>query len=257
MLAKARWKFPALLVAAALLVAGCPVPPARAPAPAPGPAPGPGPGSGSAATVGQGSPAIPAPPSPPRGLPTYRIDPAQSELRVLVHRAGTLAKLGHDHVIENHALTGWVGLAPRAADTSFYVQIPVAQFVVDDAAARAAAGPEFAEEVGGDAKEGTRRNMLGPALLDAGNYAAIAVRSVTVRGEGPNLDATVAIDVAGHGATLTIPIVVTRAERELTASADFSVRQTELGLTPFSVMGGALRVADEIKLRLRLVARAE
>jgi hypothetical protein len=168
-----------------------------------------------------------------------------------------MAKLGHDHVIENHALAGWVGLAPTAAGTSFYLQIPAAAFVIDDAAARAEAGPEFAEEVGGDAKEGTRRNMLGPALLDVVNHAQIAVRSVAVRGEGENLDATVAIDVAGHESTLTIPIVVTRGDRELAASADFSVRQTELGLTPFSVMQGALRVADEIKLRLRLVARAE
>jgi len=266
MLTNERWKFPVLLAAAALLVAGCHVPPGPRSATAGPTAPGaPAAAAPTAAAPTAGTPAagaeraaaLSAPPAPPRGLPTYRIDPQQSDLRVLVYRAGTMAKLGHDHVIENHALTGWVGLAPRAAGTSFYLEIPAAEFVVDAAAARAEAGPEFAEEVGSDAKEGTRRNMLGPALLDAGNHASIAVRSIAFLGEEPNLEASVAIAVAGHESTLMIPIVVTRTGRELTATADFSVRQTELGLTPFSVMLGALRVADEIKLRLRLVARGD
>jgi hypothetical protein len=260
MLAKESWKSPAALVAAALLAAAC-----QAPAPTGVQASHGGAAAVAAvpgvAGVAAGSPAEsappPPPPPPPRDVPTYRIDPAESSLRVLAYRAGTLASLGHDHVIENHALTGWVGLAPRAEQASFYLEIPVAAFVIDAEAARADAGPEFAAEVGSDAKEGTRRNMLGPALLDAEHYASIAVRSLAFQGSEPNLVATVVAEVAGHATTLTIPVHVTRGERRVTARADFSVRQTELGLTPFSVMRGALRVADEIKLRLLLVAVPE
>jgi hypothetical protein len=256
MLAKESWKSPAALVAAALLAAAC-----HAPAPTGVQASHGGAAAVAAvpgvAGVAAGSPAESAPPPPPHDVPTYRIDPAESSLRVLAYRAGTLASLGHDHVIENHALTGWVGLAPGAEQASFYLEIPVAAFVIDDESARADAGPEFAAEVGSDAKEGTRRNMLGPALLDAEHHASIAVRSLGFQGSEPNLVATVVAEVAGHATTLTIPIHVTRGERRVTARADFSVRQTELGLTPFSVMRGALRVADEIKLRLLLVAVPE
>jgi hypothetical protein len=262
MLAKESWKFPVALVVAALLAA------CHAPGPsgvqaghggaAPGaPVPGVAAGSPAESTPPPPSPRPLPPPLPPRDVPTYRIDPAQSSLRVLVYRAGTLASLGHDHVIDNHALTGWVGLAPGAEQTSFYLEIPVAAFVIDDAAARADAGPEFAAEVGSDAKEGTRRNMLGPALLDAEHHASLAVRSLAFQGSEPNLVATVVAEVAGHATTLTIPVHVARGERRVTARADFPVRQTELGLTPFSVMRGALRVADEIKLRLVLVAVPE
>ena len=60
-----------------------------------------------------------APPSPaesvPRpGLPpgrAYRVDENQSELRILVYRAGPLARFGHNHVIVNHAIRGAVSLA--------------------------------------------------------------------------------------------------------------------------------------------------
>ena len=38
----------------------------------------------------------------------YRIDAAQSELRVLVYRAGPLARFGHNHVMVNRAISGWV-----------------------------------------------------------------------------------------------------------------------------------------------------
>jgi hypothetical protein len=220
----------AVLLAAASLVSGCHLPAPRQTQPGP-------------------HVVEPAP-----GLAAYCIDAGESDLRILVYRAGTMAKLGHDHVIENHALNGWVALAPGAAGTSFDLQIPAAAFVIDDEAARAAAGPDFAEDVGDDAKQGTRRNMLGPALLDAEHHASIEVRSVAFRGVEPGLDATVAIEVAGREATVTVPVSVVRGERRLTVSAAFALRQTDLGLTPFSVMLGALRVADEIKLRLRLVA---
>jgi hypothetical protein len=42
----------------------------------------------------------------------------------------------------------------------------------------------------------------------------------------------------------------------LRASGELSLRQSALGLKPFSVMLGALQVLDEIKVRAQIVARA-
>src|SRR5260370_42498858 len=51
---------------------------------------------------------------PPAGAAAYSIDSAQSELRLLVHRAGPLARLGHNHVILNRAIGGGGASAPRS-----------------------------------------------------------------------------------------------------------------------------------------------
>ena len=58
-----------------------------------------------------------------------------------------MAALGHDHVIVNRALGGWVSSAVRVTTASFSLTVPAAGFVVDDAAARREEGPQFAEEI--------------------------------------------------------------------------------------------------------------
>ena len=55
--------------------------------------------------------------------------------------------------------------------------------MVDDPAARAAAGPEFPGEVPADARDGTHRNMLRPEVLDGDRYPEIVVRAIAVCGD--------------------------------------------------------------------------
>jgi len=195
-------------------------------------------------------------PAPPSGVTVYQIDPDRSRLRVLVYRAGALARLGHDHVIVAHGLAGWVANPAKPAAASFYLQLPVEEFVVDDAEARAQAGPEFAEPVDDDAKEGTRHNMLSPALLDSVRHPLIQIRALSFVGTEPDLQATVTLSIAGHDSTQVVPFRLRRAAGEVAASAEFPLRQTDLGLTPYSVMMGALRVADQMQVSLELVANA-
>src|SRR5260370_42589199 len=90
------------------------------------------------------------PTRPPAGAAAYSIDSAQSELRLLVYRAGPMARLAHNHVILNRAIAGWVDAAagglpgsragPESASFSLYV--PVADFCV----ARCRAGQEGDQE---------------------------------------------------------------------------------------------------------------
>jgi len=191
----------------------------------------------------------------PAAAGLYRIDPAQSELRILVYRAGAMAALGHNHVIVNRSLTGWIAAPRTPAAASFSLSLPSAQFTLDEAALRSEEGADFEEPVADDARAGTLRNMLSPALLDAAEFPQITVRSVAITA-GPVLEATVALDVAGHDSTLVVPFTVDIAGDRLTARAAFSVRQSALGLTPFSVLLGALRVEDQMRLKVKLVAVA-
>jgi hypothetical protein len=199
-------------------------------------------------TTSQGALAPPKPPSISGAL--YRIDSARSELRVLVYRAGPMASFGHNHVIINQALDGSVVYAGGAKATVDF-RVPAAGFVVDDAPSRRQEGADFAEDVPEDSKAGTLRNMLSASLLDAGQFPAITVQSVSIT---DSLVATLAVNVAGHESTLVVPFSVDIAPGRLTASGALTLRQSALGLTPFSVFLGALRVADEMRVKFKLVA---
>jgi hypothetical protein len=187
----------------------------------------------------------------------YRIDPKQSELRVLVYRAGMMASLGHNHVIVNRALSGWVTVADQPSSAAFALSVPAADFVVDEAEARRAEGADFSEPVADDAKSGTAHNMLGPAVLDATAHPAVTVRSVTVAATRGGFEATVAIEAAGHESQLAVPFTLDRSSGRLSATGGLSVRQSALGLTPFSIFLGALRVEDAIGLKFTVVAIAD
>jgi hypothetical protein len=281
-----------------------------------------------------------------------------------------MAALGHDHVIINRAIEGWVNPGDSLAGAAFFLSIPTSGFVVDEAAARAQEGDDFSEEVGDDAKAGTLHNMLSPAVLDAQSHASITVRSISIEaapgrapgaeaqagraqvpargaegqaagaeaqagegarvpaagaeaqagegarvpaagaeaqasedarvpaagaearaGEGarvpaggaeaqagggaqaqpggarvapaegqgasPGEQATVRISVAGHESTLVVPFALDTSGGRLHAQAAFTVRQTALGLTPFTALLGALRVEDQLRVKIDLVANRD
>jgi hypothetical protein len=190
----------------------------------------------------------------PAAIPAYRIDPAQSELRLLVYRTGALARLGHNHVIVNHALAGWVDAKKPLSSASFSLRVPVADFVVDDAQARAGEGADFSTAVPDDAKAGTRHNMLGAALLDAERYPTITLTSAGIRQQPGKLLATMTVELKGRESTIVVPFTLEMSADRIAASGTVVLRQSELGLTPFSVMLGALQVQDEFTVRFRLVA---
>ena len=203
---------------------------------------------GAAGSLAAGDPAT--------GSGVFRIDPARSSLRLLVYRAGSMARLGHNHVISNGALGGWVKYSGNARGASFLLRLAVGDFVVDDAAMRAAEGADFAAPVAEEAKAGTRQNMLSEALLDAGHFPNITLSSIAVSGATEALSATVAVSVAGHATTLVVPFVLFSDRGGLHARGSVTLRQSGLGLVPFSVMLGALQVQDEFTVKFELSAVA-
>jgi polyisoprenoid-binding protein YceI len=223
------------VICAALLLTACGTPPSREE-----------PNHGATGTAAQAQ--------SPTGAGVYRIDSAQSELRLLVHRAGPLARLGHNHVIVNRAMGGWVKFSGNVSAASFSLSVPVADFVVDDARVRSEEGADFSEDVPEDAKSGTRHNMLSAALLDAEHFPTITLASVAVTQAPGPLAATLAISVAGHLSTVVVPFTLETSEGRVTASGTAVLRQSAMGLTPFSVMLGALQVEDEFSVKFKLVA---
>ena len=195
-----------------------------------------------------------APAQPHEGRP-YDIVSDESLLTLLVFRGGPLAKAGHNHVIASHALRGTLYVPADLARATFDVHVPVAELTVDEAALRAKENEaDFPPDVPDSAKEGTRKNMLGAALLGAGQYPDIELRSSGLEPSGSQWIAHVTVTVRDHDSTIAVPVRYEPQGDEVVASGEFPLKQTDLGLTPFSALLGALQVVDEMKVRFRIVA---
>jgi polyisoprenoid-binding protein YceI len=206
------------------------------PAPASSPAPPPSPPPPQAAAA--------AAPSPPLG-PQLRIDTANSLIAVTVRRGGMLARLGHDHVVASHTITGTVSPAQNRADLQFRLD----DMKVDEADLRRVAGLE--KQPSADAIDGTRTNML-TKVLDAARYPVVTIHAERT---GPGQPLRVAITLHGITRTIAIPVALREENGVITVKGTVSLKQTDFGLTPFSVMGGAMAVLDDMELRFDLTAR--
>ncbi|HEY0768068.1 MAG TPA: YceI family protein [Steroidobacteraceae bacterium] len=208
-------------------------------------------------------------PAPHEGVP-YDIVADESLLTIRVYRGGTLASAGHNHVIASHALAGTIYVPADVMRTSFEVRIPVDALTVDEAALRAQENSaDFPPDVPDTARQGTRRNMLGEALLDSERNPQIVLRALRLEshgqatggggGEGSDAGAVLArvqSTVGGQVRIISVPVRYQLAGGTVIASGEAPLGQSDFGLTPFSALLGALQVQDEMRVRFRIVARA-
>lgn len=185
----------------------------------------------------------------------YQVVAGESELRILVFRSGSLARLGHNHVISTSALSGTVIAGESAAERTIDIRIPVDSLVVDDAAVRAEEGQVFSAEVSEEDVTGTRNNMLGRKLLHAEEFGEIRVFSDRISGELPELIIEAEITLKGSPHVVELPAMVREYDDRLVASGRTEIAHSELGLTPFTAGFGTLRVGDRMTFKYRIVAR--
>jgi hypothetical protein len=191
----------------------------------------------------------------PAGSREYRVIAEESLLQVFVYRGGAMARLGHNHVIASHQLSGVVYVTDDPLATRFDVRFPVGDLTVDEPALRAAAGADFSSIVPQSSRDGTRSNMLSEALLDAVHFPQVGLRATDVRAAGDHYDVGVLVTLKGASYSLRVPVAVKRADGAITASGEFPLRQSYLGLEPFSAALGALVVLDDMRVKFDLTAR--
>jgi polyisoprenoid-binding protein YceI len=231
-----------LIAASLFLLTGCPVP--RRGTPPASPAIGVPPTQGSSTET-------------PRheGRP-YDVVPSESLLTILAFRGGALAKAGHNHVIASHDVSGTFYVPDDVLRSTFELHVPVARLTIDEPALRAKEGADFPTNVPDSAKEGTRHNMLSEALLSGDQYPEFTLVSQRMQpgSMGTSVQADVQVNIRGQSHTVQVPVAYTLTNGELVASGELSIKQTDLGLTPFSAMLGALQVQDEMHIKFRIVA---
>src|SRR5438094_5002624 len=191
---------------------------------------------------------VPAPAAPPadfpegyyrealgRGKSVFRVAPRESLVVIEVRRAGSLARLGHDHVVASHEVGGYV--APDEGRADLYVAL--ARLAVDEEALRAGAG--FDTQPTESDIEGTRANMLGK-VLEAEKFPFALIRVSGADASQRDVTLSVAITLHGSTRTLQAPARIDANAGEISVTGRFSFDQTDFGITPYSLLGGAIAV---------------
>lgn len=191
------------------------------------------------------------------GAVVYAVNAAESNVDVLVYRGGTLARLGHNHVMTSRALRGRVWIHPTVARSGFDLSLPVNELVVDDAEARRRAGGaarEFPPEIPQSDKDGTRRNMLRAEVLDGEHFPTVRLQSVKVAGSLQSPTLTTRITIKDVARDTEVPAAVSVQGTRVTAQGEFDIEQTAFGIEPFSIGMGAIEVQDRLHIKFRVVA---
>jgi hypothetical protein len=206
---------------------------------------------------------VPEPPkgpvamAPPDWLPaatSYEVVDGDSLLAIRAYRAGSLARLGHNHVISTESLAGQVYVGSSYEKTWLELQFPVSRLLVDTIDMRARYGEDFASAVPEDAVAGTTENMLGADVLNSVFWPLVVVRGAAIACDLPQCQLRLEIELKGQLSQHVVPVVVEQHDDRLLVHSEFRLSQAALGIKPFSVMMGALSVADELQFELDLVA---
>jgi polyisoprenoid-binding protein YceI len=175
----------------------------------------------------------------------YRIDARQSRFVVRVEASGLLSVFGHNPVI---AVCGFGG------DVQFNAEAPdrASLLLLVQAASLAVAG-EVTEK---DRSEIER--MMRDEVLEAARYPEVVFMSTSVSMNQVN-DAEYQARIKGslslHGVTRNheIDAQIILNGNTLRAQGEFPLRQSDYNIGQVSVMGGTLKVKDEVKLSFDIV----
>ena len=95
--------------------------------------------------------------------------------------------------------------------------------------------------------------MLDKLGAGAHPWAHVAVRDVSIEASGFRMSATLTLNGSTRAMDLSPQIVLSTGE--VSVDGHVALEQTSFGITPFSVLGGALQVQDRVSVGYRIRAR--
>ena len=157
------------------------------------------------------------------------VDTERSTVTVRVYKAGLFRAFADDHIVQ----------APLA-EGSFDEAVPHIQIVIDPRRMRVL-DPGLSEK---DRQE-VQARMLGPEVLDVNRFQRISFHSITAE----RLDAgkwLVRGELELHGRIREISLNAYLEKGRYKGSA--TLRQSDYGIAPISIVGGTVKVKDEIRI---------
>ena len=177
----------------------------------------------------------------------YAIDARGSRLTIQAFATGVLSMMGHNPVIAARDLSGEIRFAPETFDSvSLTLRIATASLTV-----QSDVSDKDRRDIEQTMKEKVLETTKYPEIVIEGSKASIE------RTSDGRLRAEVECNVTMHGVSRTqrVPGQVFMLGDTLRAQGEFQVRQSDFGITPVSVAGGALKIKDELKCSFDLLAR--
>ena len=179
----------------------------------------------------------------------YAIDPTKSRFTVRAYATGILSGLGHSPTFAIRNYTGLITMLPGShsdATLEFRVQAD-SLAVIDDVSDK-------------DRKEIER--VMRDEVLEVARYPEITFlsRQISESELGGSMFAVKLVgDMSIHGVmqSRTMTAQMTQSNESMRAYGEFILRQTDFGIKPISIMGGTLKIKDEIKLSFDIVARVQ
>jgi hypothetical protein len=180
------------------------------------------------------------------GNEILRVDSEQSLVVIEVHRAGPLAWLGHDHVVASHNLSGYVSMEEGQAD--LYVSLE--QLVVDEPELRTDAG--FNTQPSKEDIEATYLNMQN--ALGSGRFPFALIHITRTSADRPEMKVSIALH--GIKRNYEVQAHIESVPNGVAVDGRMLLNQTDFGITPLSVLGGAIQVQDKLDLRYHILAQS-
>ena len=179
----------------------------------------------------------------------YSIASAQSKLEIHVYKEGMFKAFGHDHLIAATEISGEAQLdAQKIEDSTVRLQIATKSLTVVD--------PGESEK---DRRD-VQATMEGEKVLDVAKFPEITFTSSGISGAKKNAEgweSTISGKLKLHGVekTVSFPLRVQTESAQLRGEGEISILQTDYGITPVKVGGGAVKVKDKLKITFTVVAR--
>ena len=183
------------------------------------------------------------------GMDRYVIESRSSRLTVRAFVTGMLAAMGHNPTIGIRDFSGEMKFNPEKLEAgSLRIVAKSSSLSVQD------------DIIAKDLREMER--LMNQEVLETAKYPEIVYESPTVaitKMADTLYSATLKGNLTLHGVSRSQPIDVRIAliGSMLRASGDFSLSQTDYGIKPVSVAGGALKLKDELRFSFEIVARRQ
>ena len=175
------------------------------------------------------------------------VDADHSSFRIRVETAGMLGALGHDHEIEAHGIKGCVEIDwTQLAESSVSLIFSTADIQVLD--------PDHPKDRP-KVQEAMALEVLGIRDFPEIRFKSERVRPVVGRHALDTFPVTIdgVLTIRGHSQKVSILLVLKQtSSNSAKVSGTYVLKQSDFGITPIRVMGGVVKVKDEIKLEFDL-----
>lgn len=180
---------------------------------------------------------------------TYTISSSESNFRIIAGKAGLLKGLGHDHEIGVKTYSGQVIVMDGGkGGGNVSLDIDAKSLVVLDK----------------KVSDSDRKKITGALhndVLESSKHQQIILKSASVSNVkqtgGNSFTFTMNGDLTLHGVTkrLAIPINLTVSSQQIRATGQYTIKQTDFGIKPFSAALGTIKVKNDVVVHFDIVGK--